>query len=508
MDLDKQVKEVFELVVRNWMYGVCEKYVAEDFSQLRDNMATLIKKQLPLKFLLPAFPCKSPNVENKVLGISPDFVEVKAIESLLKTLRHLESIYEFGAKIVLMSDYHTFDQYVGVSEDNYNVYFAGLKQIIHQLGGDDVIELICLSDFPHFSDTPTSLVSTKLNEDFGDAAYAANFDSRIASDPMLMRRYRGMREFMKNDLGMALKGKSRKEKERELKRVAKGMMVQGVALDKFLRTQDFITDYIRLSIHPHHPRSGKFCVDFFKGFKSHGRLLRDSQNFWGLIRYSLNKGQTKNGLCRTRSDQVDFEHVVKTPWHSSIVFDSRRGKYKVDRKSEIIRSHHDDHPDDCLLTVKFKGQEYMYLWINIADTFLIENDKPELEAEMIRPGCGLIIKSPSKDIPITAIHQSSIGYLIKEFGVVVLRGFAGFNNEEEITKYYNEEHDLIKWKFGPIHKVRYDETQPGIVNSRNALNHHFDFILPPKYFNITQEKYAYKDYVCRTQLTSLDARLG
>ena len=38
----------------------------------------------------------------------------------------------------------------------------------------------------------------------------------------------------------------------------------------------------------------------------------------------------------------------------------------MDRKSEIIRSHHDDHPDDCLLTVKFKGQEYMYLWINIA----------------------------------------------------------------------------------------------------------------------------------------------
>ena len=116
---------------------------------------------------------------------------------------------------------------------------------------------------------------------------------------------------------------------------------------------------------------------------------------------------------------------------------------------------------------------------------------------MIRPGCGLIIKSLSKDIPIKAIHQSSIGYLIKEFGVVVLRGFEGFNNEEEITNYYSEEHDLIKWKFGPIHKVRYDETQPGIVNSRNALNHHFDFILPPKYFNITQEKYAYKDYVCR-----------
>jgi len=79
MDMDKQIKEVFELVLHNWMYGVCKKYGAEDFSQLRENLAVLMKRQLPLKFLLPAFPCKSPNVQHKVLGVSPDFVEVKAI---------------------------------------------------------------------------------------------------------------------------------------------------------------------------------------------------------------------------------------------------------------------------------------------------------------------------------------------------------------------------------------------------------------------------------------------
>jgi len=497
MELEKQIDEVFELVLKNWMYGVCEKYGAEDFGQLRENLAILIRKKLPLKFLLPAFPCKSPNVNQKVLGVSPDFVEVKAIECLLKTLRELEIIYEYGAKIVLMSDYHTFDQYVGVDEENYNIYFAGLKKIIHQIGGEDVIELICLSNFPHFSDTKTSLVSTKLNDDFGDAEYAANFDKRIANDPMLMRRYRGMREFMKNDLAMVLSGKGRKEKERHLKRVAKGMMVQGVALDKFLRTQTYVTDYIRLSIHPHHPRTGKFCLDFFKDFKSHGRLLRDSQNFWGLIRHSVSKGQSKKGLCRTRSEQVDYEHVVKTPWHSSIVFDSRRGEYKVDRRAEIARSHQEDHPDDSLVKATYNGQDYLYLWINIAGNYLNQNPKPELEAEIIRPGCGIVIKSRSKDIPFDAIHQGSIAFLIKEFGIVILRGFSGFKGEEDIIKYYSRESDLIKWKFGPIHKVRYDTSQPGIVNSRSALNHHFDFILPPKYFNITQDKYEYKDYVCR-----------
>ena len=116
---------------------------------------------------------------------------------------------------------------------------------------------------------------------------------------------------------------------------------------------------------------------------------------------------------------------------------------------------------------------------------------------MIRPGCGIVLKCNSKDIPVAAIHQGSIAFLIKEFGIVVLRGFSGFRDEDEIIDYYSKENDLIKWKFGPIHKVRYDETQPGIVNTRSALNHHFDFILPPKYFNITQDKYDYKDYVCR-----------
>ena len=43
------------------------------------------------------------------------------------------------------------------------------------------------------------------------------------------------------------------------------MMSQGIAFDAFLR-QHFhdYKDYIRISVHHHHPKKGKFAVDLFK----------------------------------------------------------------------------------------------------------------------------------------------------------------------------------------------------------------------------------------------------
>ena len=507
--MEQQIEEAFQLIVSNWMFGSEDKYGVDEFSNLREDVANLMKKSLPLKFLLPAFPAKSPNKVEKVLGIAPDFLEVKALCCMLKTLRLLEEIYPHGVKLVLMSDYHTFDQYVGVSEEEYNVYFNGLRDIIHQLGGDDIIDLICLSNFPHFESTETALISTKLQDDFGNANLVANFDAIIKSgnDKEMMAKYLGMKSFMAHDLLISLPG-SKKEKERIIKNAAKGMIAQGVALDMFLKTQSFITNYIRLTIHAHHPRTGKYCVDFFKDCKSNGKLIREASNFWGIVRYSVSSGALlkksveknkpkRNPLNRSRSECIEFEHVIKTPWHSTIAFDSRVGRFKVDRKAEIMRSDADDHSDDSLVPVKFEGRTWMFLWVEYTDEFLSENEKPELEAEMFKPNCGIMIKSKSDGIPIEAIQQRSISYLIREFGVVVLRGFNQFKSEDEMIEYYGREQNLIHWKFGPIHKVRHIENHPSLVDSQLPLPLHFDLMFPPKYFNISQEKYAYGDYIPR-----------
>jgi len=100
-----------------------------------------------MKFFLPAFPVKSSNSHQKVLGIDVDLAESIAIDNLIKFTRKIESIYKPGALVIIMSDYHTFDQYIHVEEGNYNIYHQGLKDMIKAKGADKIIQLIGLSYF-------------------------------------------------------------------------------------------------------------------------------------------------------------------------------------------------------------------------------------------------------------------------------------------------------------------------------------------------------------------------
>ena len=63
-----------------------------------------------------------------------DFSEFVALRNLLITLRKIEAICPFGVELTIMSDFHTFDHYIGVSEQDYEVYHSGVKGLIHELG--------------------------------------------------------------------------------------------------------------------------------------------------------------------------------------------------------------------------------------------------------------------------------------------------------------------------------------------------------------------------------------
>ncbi|DAZ95360.1 TPA: hypothetical protein N0F65_002545, partial [Lagenidium giganteum] len=49
---------------------------------LQQRVLSLIERQLPITLVLPAFPCKSPNRVDKVLGAMPDRAEELALERL------------------------------------------------------------------------------------------------------------------------------------------------------------------------------------------------------------------------------------------------------------------------------------------------------------------------------------------------------------------------------------------------------------------------------------------
>ena len=448
------------------MHGFGKDLKANDYGLLLESITKLVNKSLPLTFFIPGFPCKSPNMRKKVLGFRPDFSEFLAIRSLLVTIRKLEALYPFGVKMTILSDYHTFDQYIGVKEEDYKIYHSELKAMISNLGGADVIELISLSSFPEFYTTPEAKISTKLRHEFGGQCVLDTFDDAIKNDSLMLGKYKQLRKFLQSDQSHNLPGSAKSRVTQDfLKRITRGMMAQGVALDNFLKQQQKLINYIRLSIHHHLPASGKFAINLFKGIASSGEILR-------------------------------------TPWHHVVLFDSLTGEFIVDHKENI---QNQTVPNSKLVTVTFEGKSWFLLRLYFNKDVLNYCEViPELEVTMVRGSCGMLIQcktdqSTSRFPDASILAEDCLTSLIKEFGLVVLRGFKKFENESEIVAFYRDraKNGILEWKFGPVHKVTPKEDMPGYVNSYEGIPVHFDLLAPPKYMKISQREHGYSDFICR-----------
>eukprot|EP00112_Aurelia_sp_Birch-Aquarium-sp1_P017961 Seg422.6 transcript_id=Seg422.6/GoldUCD/mRNA.D3Y31 product="Spore wall maturation protein DIT1" protein_id=Seg422.6/GoldUCD/D3Y31 len=458
---------ILDIVLDNWMHGYGYLYSKTDYENLRNCIFNLVVRELPLRFFLPGFPSKSSNNIEKVFGARPDFAEFLAIRSLLTTARKLQAIYNHGVVVTILSDYHTFDEYVGVNEEDYFIYHHALQEMIHDSGADDVIELISLSNFPEFKNVPTAQISTVLRERFGDYSFLASFDDEIKANPAFFERYKQLRKFMLKDRMPSLpSSKGSKATRSFLKKVTRGMMEQGVALDRFLKQQTTIRDFIRLSIHHHNPHSGKYPIDLFKNIANNGGILR-------------------------------------TPWHHVVCFDTFQGKFVVDQKTTIESIK---VKNSCLLKVKFNGNDWMYVRLHIEEKYFKyeKTSTASLHISIMRGGCGIMIENHSIDesgepLDSNCIMSQALSSLVEEFGIVVLRGFKKFESEEHMIVSYSPRlsHGMVKWDFGYIHKVKPSDTMPGITCSYEGLPMHIDLMAPPRYMNISQEDHKYDDFVPR-----------
>jgi len=387
---DDGVEKIFTIVLCDFMFGYPAVYQRQDFHLLQEAISNLVSKKLPIKFFLPAFPSKSPNTTDKVFGVTPDFGEFQAIKNILRTLRKIEAIYDHGVEFELFDDYHTFDQYIGVPAEDYREYHEGLQKIICDVGGDDIIKLTSLGCYDEFCGVPHSNLSRTLNERFGDSQFMAHFDNKLKTDEMFLAKYLGLRKFMEVDQAHQLPGNPKSRASQQLlKEKVRGMMTQGVALDKFLRLHTENT--IRLSIHNHRPTTGKFPLDLFK-------------------------------------TNCPGQEILSTPWHNVMCFDARHGKFKVGSRKTFEKEKGDKQ---CLLKVKNKGQDWLYIMVNKSEKVMSSDLEEMLEVKMIKGGCGMVIESKMPGVALDCIEKSSINQLEKEFGVIIVRGFGEINSKAE-----------------------------------------------------------------------------
>ena len=70
---------------------------------LLKKIQTTIDNNRPIEFLLPGFPCKSPNL-NKVSGRLPDAGEIDALEYLNGICGEISQLYAPGCQVMVWSD--------------------------------------------------------------------------------------------------------------------------------------------------------------------------------------------------------------------------------------------------------------------------------------------------------------------------------------------------------------------------------------------------------------------
>ena len=466
MKVRNVVEQIFSTVLGGWMFGYGKTYGRDHFIMLHEQLHHLVKQSLPLRFLLPAFHSKSSNREAKVLGSIPDLAEFLAIRSLTKTCRKLEEIYPQGVLVTILSDY-IFGKYIGVSEEDYTVYHKELKQMVYDAGANDIIEVISLSCFDEFNNICGNEISTKLLSEYGDPNFLTSFDESVKSNSSLMTQYLSLREFMAKELSHTQPdiSSSGSQSLNIIENGTRAMMSQGAALRKFLKEQEKIKNFIPLSIHEHNPELGQFAIDLFKHSADTGGILR-------------------------------------TPWDHVVVFDSMTGEFIVEHKENILIDDKNKH--SFLVKAQYQNRDWFYLKLYLSEehTLLLENEEIYFDAKVNKQGCGLMVVISTKTISPPKsdfLHPQSLTTLIKEFGVVVLRGLEHFENEEEYLEKFSKRatHGIVKWPFGFINKIVPDGSHAGIISTKHGLHMHFDMAIGSAFMGIDQSKHRYEDYVPR-----------
>ncbi|KAJ5919634.1 hypothetical protein N7454_009469 [Penicillium verhagenii] len=399
-----------------------------------------VEKQEPIRMILPAFPFKSPNSRDKVLGIMPDFGEELALAHLNGLCENVAQVYKPGADVYISSDGLVYNDILGVPDEVVWDYGEALRKMAVEKGLTHVkfIRLFELLEHPWFkSNTPeaakayylahANCLRRELMFVFGDPTF--NADEAIKTDNDTCLTYRGYIKFLTKDLAYREypPEMSKRAKQGQIAQIARQMIVRGKMFAAAIRANR--KDYVRLSIHE-----------------------------------SAGERKLSCSLIPQTRGSLGF-----TPWHASVAV-ALDGSFRTVH-AEDVRDTHD-------LIYKngkpyyFRERSELFDWSSNGIAVKFEHQYP----------CGLIIrpadidnvKAPPSisDIPMEKVRKLSNG-----MSPVILRGFAETLVEDLYVKAGEDLGKVLPWSFGIIQKVRdagRSDKLGNNVTSNEAMPMHFD----------------------------------
>ncbi|RYP51665.1 hypothetical protein DL768_003063 [Monosporascus sp. mg162] len=291
-DIDSKLKDTTDAIVdlfdaRLRYISAEDKWSSHGREYFSGRVHEFVRRGERIEFCLPAFPCKSSSIE-KVFGTMPDRGEQLALEHLHSFVEAIESIYEPGAKLWIVSDGHVFSDCIGVDDemvDRYNAQLISMNAMIGQRrGGTDRVgfkSLVVLFNLEHsmaeLEHIPLPALQSYISTQRTPAAELSRqmlvqgcgtregiLRSRIESGShSALKLYCGFSRFMLEDLKLNryTKHLSRSKLKKLGSNVAFEMIQRNEAYSNLVEL--LFPYHVRLSIHAHDNAGPKFGIRLF-----------------------------------------------------------------------------------------------------------------------------------------------------------------------------------------------------------------------------------------------------
>ncbi|OQR89674.1 hypothetical protein ACHHYP_06126, partial [Achlya hypogyna] len=351
-----------------------DKFESHGKPFLHSLIAAAMATQSPITFVLPAFPCKSPNAIAEVLGTLPDRGEEMALARLEAMCVAIEAVYPPGAVVRIFSDGRVFNKILGVATDVVLAYKAALLE----LAADCVhIEFDRLDNHTSSKDDPIEELKARYGVDVLD------LDTHLAAHPGLCNTYRSFQTFLRQDLLHEFAVLDAEAKEAAVDAAAREMIRRNIAFSNLVA--DAYGSSIRLSIHAFDNAGPKFGV-----------LL---------------------------IPQLDGD-VPTTPWHC-VVCRNHDG-------TEFARKHEDVDRTKYAIVYKY-GRPWCY---EAKPELAPEWETMDVRFEAWRQG--LIITANGAPPSLLDVPRAAVRAFATQYSLVVFRGFRQDDDFEAVAAHLGE----------------------------------------------------------------------
>lgn len=435
--LASQIVKIFEqklFSIRSAEQGDLYETCGRD--ELLKQVQGFITDNRRIQLLLPAFPCKSPNLE-KVSGKLPDAGELYALEYLNDICREISLLYQPGCDLKIWSDGGVFGDLIAVPEEDIATYVRLLQYYSMTMSH---IEWDSMNNYVNLKQGET------LIGKYGSKTFS--FEQWLLKSEDNRQQYVHLRRFIEKDLNNVAEYKkiSRRQFRERMKLVAEEMITRNEALGNLLKQH--YSNHIRLSIHQHVNDGRKFTIRFF------------AQNY----------------------QQSEHQSILRTPWHNSFVINADGTPNIVSYRQLNLESEH--------VPIMFKNQIWCFVQLP-KDSPLSLASKLKLSFLGQSPRFGLAIDL-NKEVNVVELDSNWMKMLLQKFGLVVLRRCQQSFDKDSYVQFCETFGESVMWKFGPLLPIKPEAEASSGHESREMLPLHFDLSYPPDYLRKTG---LYKDYV-------------